>query len=41
VKVRQDGRIVSVAATIATAVSADGRREALGMAVGASDAETF
>jgi transposase-like protein len=41
VKVRQDGCIVSVAAPIATAVSADGRREVLGMAVGASEAETF
>jgi len=41
VKVRQDGRIVSVAATIATAVNTDGRREVLGMAVGASEAETF
>ena len=41
VKVRQDGRIVSVSATIATAVNTDGRREVLGMAVGASEAETF
>ncbi len=30
VKVRQDGRIVSLAATIATAVNTDGRREVLG-----------
>ena len=41
VKVRQDGRIVSVAVTIAVAVNSDGRREVLGMAVGASEAETF
>jgi putative transposase len=41
VKVREAGRIVSVAATIATAVNTDGRREVLGMAVGASEAETF
>lgn len=41
VKVREAGRIVSVAATIATAVNSDGRREVLGMAVGASEAETF
>ena len=40
-KVRQDGRIVSVAVTIATGVNADGRREVLGMAIGASEAETF
>src|ERR1700677_4775207 len=31
VKVRQDGRIVSVAVTIAVAVNTDGRREVLGM----------
>ncbi len=41
VKVRQAGRIVSVAATIAVAVNTDGRREILGMATGASEAETF
>ena len=41
VKVRQDGRIISVAATIATGVNSEGRREVLGMAVGASEAETF
>ncbi len=40
-KVRQAGRIVSVAATIAVAVNTDGRREVLGMATGASEAETF
>src|SRR5689334_14603540 len=41
VKVRQAGRIVSVAATIAVGVNTDGRREVLGMATGASEAETF
>jgi transposase-like protein len=41
VKVRQDGRIVSVAVTIAVGVNTDGRREVLGLAVGASEAETF
>jgi putative transposase len=41
VKVREAGRIVSVAATIAVAVNTDGRREVLGMAIGASEAETF
>lgn len=41
VKVRQQGRIVSVAVTIAVAVNTDGRREVLGMAIGASEAETF
>jgi putative transposase len=41
VKVRQNGRIVSVAVTIAVAVNADGRREVLGMDIGASEAETF
>ena len=41
VKVREAGRIVSVAVTIAVAVNADGRREVLGMAIGASGAETF
>ena len=40
-KVRQDGRIVSVAVIIATGVNGDGRREVLGMAIGASEAETF
>ncbi|AWV19965.1 Transposase (plasmid) [Roseomonas mucosa] len=39
VKVREAGRIVSVAVTIAVGVNADGRREVLGMAVGASEAE--
>jgi len=32
VKVREAGRIVSVAVTIAVAVNTDGRREVLGMA---------
>jgi transposase-like protein len=41
VRVRQAGRIVSVAATVAVAVNTDGRREVLGMATGASEAETF
>jgi transposase-like protein len=40
-KVRQNGRIVSVAAIIATGVNSDGRREVLGMTVGASEAEAF
>jgi len=41
VKVRQQGRIVSVAVTVAVAVNTDGRREVLGMDIGASEAETF
>ena len=41
VKVRQSGRIVSVAVTVAVAVNDRGRREVLGMAIGASEAETF
>jgi transposase-like protein len=41
VKVRQDGRIVSVAVIVAVGVNADGRREVLGMDVGPSEAETF
>ena len=40
-KVRQAGRIVSVAVTVAVAVNDRGRREVLGMAIGASEAETF
>lgn len=40
-KVRQDGRIVSVAVIIAVGANSDGRREVLGLAVGASEAETF
>ena len=41
VKVREAGRIVSVAVTVAVGVNGDGRREVLGMAVGPSEAETF
>src|SRR5689334_14961403 len=41
VKVRQNGRIISVAVIVAVAVNSDGRREVLGMTVGASEAETF
>jgi transposase-like protein len=41
VKVRQAGRIVSVAVTIAVGVNADGRREILGLSIGPSEAETF
>lgn len=40
-KVRRDGRIISVAVTIAVGVNADGRREVLGMDIGLSEAETF
>jgi putative transposase len=40
-KVRQGGRIVSVAVTIAVGVNTDGRRDVLGMAIGASEAEPF
>ena len=41
VKVRAAGRIVSVAVIVAVGANADGRREVLGMTVGASEAETF
>jgi transposase-like protein len=41
VKVRQAGRIVSVAVIIAIGVNHDGRREVLGMDIGPSEAETF
>jgi putative transposase len=41
VKVRQNGRVVSVAAIIAVGVNNDGRREILGMDIGPSEAETF
>ena len=41
VKARQNGRIVSVAVIIAVGVNTDGRREVLGMMIGASEAETF
>ena len=40
-KVRQGGRIVSVAAIIAVAVDTDGRREIIGLAIGPSEAEPF
>jgi len=40
-KVRQNGRIVSVAVTLAVGVNDDGRREVLGMAIGHSEAEVF
>ena len=40
-KVRQGGRIVSVAAIIAVAVNTDGRREIIGLGTGPSEAETF
>ncbi|WCM28582.1 IS256 family transposase [Sphingomonas sp. QA11] len=40
-KVRQAGRIVSVAVIIAVGVNSDGRREVLGMDIGASEAATF
>jgi transposase-like protein len=41
VKVRESGRIVSVAVIVAVGVNSDGRREVLGMAIGPSEAETF
>jgi putative transposase len=40
-KVREAGRIVSVAVIIAVAVNTDGMREVLGMAIGPSEAEPF
>jgi len=40
-KVRQGGRIVSVATMIAVAVNTDGRREIIGLGTGPSEAETF
>jgi putative transposase len=40
-KVRQGGRIVSVAVIIATAVNTDGRREILGLGTGPSEAAVF
>jgi putative transposase len=40
-KVRQNGRIVSVAVIIAVGVNADGRREILALDIGPSEAETF
>jgi putative transposase len=41
VKVRENGRIVSVAVIVAVAVNGNGRREVLGLAIGPSEAETF
>ena len=41
VKVREAGRIISVAVIIAVAVNTDGRREVIGLAVGPSEAEPF
>ena len=41
VKVREAGRIVSVAAIIAVGVNSEGMREVLGMAIGPSEAEPF
>ena len=41
VKVRQASRVVSVAVIIAVGVNSDGRREVLGMDIGASEAEPF
>ena len=41
VKVRQAGRIVSVAVIVAVGVNGDGRRAVLGMAIGPSEAEPF
>ncbi|QCG94851.1 hypothetical protein E6C67_13420 [Azospirillum sp. TSA2s] len=40
-KVRQGGRIVSIAAIIATGVNQDGRREILGLGLGQSEAAIF
>ena len=40
-KQREGGRIVSVAAIIAVAVNAEGRREIVGLHIGPSEAETF
>src|SRR6201989_1424387 len=41
VKVRQNGRIVSVAVIVAVGVNRDGRRGGFGMDIGPSEAETF
>jgi putative transposase len=41
VKVREAGRIVPVAVTIAGGVNTDGRRAVRGMAVGSPEAEPF
>src|SRR6476619_150794 len=41
VKARRNSRVVSVAVIVAVGVNNDGRREVLGLAIGASEAETF
>jgi putative transposase len=41
VKVRQNGRVVSIAVIVAVGVNSDGRREVLDMDIGPSEAETF
>ena len=41
VKVREGGRIISVATIVAVGVNTDGRREVLGKALGSSEAEPF
>src|SRR6187431_118611 len=41
VKVRQNSRVVSVAVIVAVGVNSDGRREVLGIDIGASEAEAF
>src|SRR6476660_7664574 len=41
VKVRQNGRVVSVAVIVAVGANHDGRREVLGLDIGPSEAETF
>lgn len=41
VKVREGGRIISVATIVAVGVNTDGRREVLGKAIGPSEAEPF
>jgi transposase-like protein len=41
VKVRQNSRVVSAAVIVAVGVNSDGRREVLGMDIGASEAEAF
>lgn len=41
VKVRQQGRIVSVAVIVAVGVNSDGRREVLGMDIGRSEVAAF
>jgi putative transposase len=40
-KVREGGRIVSVAAIIAVAVTTEGKREIIGLHIGPSEAEPF